>query len=173
MNEPTTPNSPFRRYRRDDRRFAAATGIGVLAMLLGAAWILSTWTRRPWFDVLYHAPLAFVVVAGLVDAWFARRDRPVRGFLLLSLFAAAYTTGRVVHDWPCSGHALIGVLFAVAAPRKFWRVAGCVIAAQAAATKWIAGERPESALYGAALGAVIGFVALRIDRERPRPKALA
>jgi hypothetical protein len=164
MNDAGGSGGKIARYTRDDRRFAAAAGVGFLAAFTGFAWIITTFTRRPWFDAAYHVPVAGLVVGSAVDAWLGRRDRPVRGYLLGLLLALAYTLGRVIHDWPCSGHGVLGVAAALAATRPFWRRFGVLVAVQAFAFKAYADERPLAAVYGAALGAVIGFVALRIDR---------
>lgn len=169
MNTPATEGGQGRiaHYGRDDRRFAASAGFAAVAALAGLVWILTTFTKRPWVDAGYHVPIAFVVVGGSLDAFYARRDRPTRGFLLTTALAAAYTVGRVINDWPLSGHGVLGAHFAVAATRPFWRRLGAAIAVQAFVTKWWLDERPESGVYGAALGVFIGLVARRIDRARP------
>jgi hypothetical protein len=151
------------------KALAVASLAGLVVAAVGGAWILTTFTRRPLYDFAYHVPLAFVVTAGVVDAWLLRREVPVRGFLLTSVLAGAYVVGRIKEDWFASGHAVLGVLFAVAAPRPLWRVLGVGIAVQAAITKLAVEERPESALYGAAFGLVIGLAARRNDRALRSP----
>ncbi len=164
---PNVERGRIARYTRDDRRFAAAAGGAAAAAAVGSIWILTTFTKRPWIDAGYHVPIAFLVVGGVLDAFFARHDRPTRGFLLSTALASACTIGRVLEDWPLSGHGILGGLFAVAATRPFWRRLGAVIVVQALMTKWWSDERPVAALYGAAFGVVIGFAARRIDRARP------
>jgi hypothetical protein len=154
---------------RRDRAPTTAILAGLAAAAAGGAWILATFTRRPWHDFAYHVPLAFVVTAGVVDAWLLRRTRTVRGFLWCALLAGVYTVGRIKEDWFASGHAVLGVLFAVAAPRAVWRPLGVAVALQALITKAIDDERPMCAVYGAAFGLVIGLAARRIDRGPPPP----
>lgn len=171
-DDPDTGRTPrIARYTRDDRRFAAAAGFAAFVAACGLAWILLTFTRRPWFDAAYHVPVAFLFTGGALDAWFMRRERPVRGFLFTAALAGAYTVGRVLHDWPCSGHGVLGALSGVAGPRRLWRVLGWAIAAQALITKWAVDERPLHAVYGAALGTLIGYVARRNDRVIRMPAA--
>jgi hypothetical protein len=161
------------RYTRDDRRFAAAAGFAAFVAACGLAWILLTFTRRPWFDAAYHVPVAFLFTGSVLDAWFMRRERRVRGFLFTAALAGAYTVGRVLHDWPFSGHGVLGALTGVAGPRRLWRVLGWAISAQALITKWAVDERPLHAVYGAALGILIGLVARRNDRAPRTPTAAA
>lgn len=169
MTVADVPSDGDRAAAADRAALRLAVAAGLLVAAAGATWILTIFERRPRFDCAYHVPLAFVVVAGAVDAWLRRGRIPVRGFLLATLLAGAYTVGRVREDWFASGHTTLGVLFALAAPRPAWRALGLAVAVQAAATKWVMHERPESALYGAALGAFIGLVARRNDRARPAP----
>jgi len=158
-------------FRRPLRPLAVAVPAGLAVAALGGAWILAEFTRRPWFDLAYHAPLAFVATGAAVDAWMRRTTRPVRGSAWAAAVAAAITVGRVLEDWPFSGHALLGVLVALRGAHGFWRAAGLAVAVQAWVTKAAVGEEPATALYGAALGGVMAALAAGIDRARRRPTA--
>jgi hypothetical protein len=135
---------------------------GLLAGALGAAWILKDFTRKG-YALGYHVPLAIIFTTALVDVTFTALHTRRFGFLYAAGLAGAVIGGRMVEDWPLSGHGILGALLAVSPIRPVFRVCGALIVIQALLTKLILPEPWPSVVCGAALGAALGCLGRFMD----------
>jgi hypothetical protein len=142
-----------------------ALAFGVAAGAAGAIWIHHDYERKA-YNLGYHVPLAIVFTSALVDATFDAWRTRRYGFHWAVALAGALIAGRIVEDWPISGHGILGIIMLVSPIRPVFRVAGVLIALQALVTKVIVGEPWPDALWGAAAGAVIGMVGRALDAKR-------
>jgi hypothetical protein len=145
---------------------------GLVAGLLGAAWIVAEHTRKG-YALGYHVPLAVVFTAALVDVVFDGLVTRKFGFVWASAVAGAVIVGRMKRDWPLSGHGILGLLMAVSPIRPAFRVCGILIAIQAIVTKVVIGE-PEhwqDVIWGALCGVAIGLIGRLVDRRATRSPA--
>jgi hypothetical protein len=156
--------------RRDRHPIWHALLFGLVAGALGAAWILEDYTRKA-YALGYHVPLAIVFTAALVDATFDALQTRRPGFLYAVGIAGALIAGRMIEDWPISGHGILGLLLFVAPIRPAFRVGGILIAIQALITKAVLGEPWIAVIYGGACGAAIGMLGRWVDRRRAAPSA--
>jgi hypothetical protein len=145
---------------------------GCVTGALGAAWILADYTRKA-YALGYHVPLAVVFTAALVDATYDGLRTRQWGFHYAMGLAGAIIVGRMVEDWPLSGHGILGLLLAVAPIRPAFRVGGALVAVQALITKWVLGEPWMAVVWGAACGAALGALARGLDRLTARRGARA
>src|SRR5688572_14580411 len=136
---------------------------GLAAGALGAAWILRDYERKA-YALGYHVPLAILFTAALVDALFESLHTRRYGFLYAVGLAGALIVGRMLENWPLSGHGILGFLLLVAPLRPAFRVGGLLIAIQALITKLVLGEPWMTVIWGAACGAAIGWIGRRVDR---------
>jgi hypothetical protein len=146
-----------------------AFAFGFVAGVLGAAWILVDFTRKA-YALGYHVPLAIVFTAALVDATFEALVTRRFGFLYSSALAGAVIVGRMVEDWPLSGHGILGALMTVTPLRPAFRICGVLVAIQAIVTKLVLGEPWLAVVWGAACGVAIGILGRIVDRRAP-PRA--
>ena len=141
-----------------------ALAFGLLAGALGAAWILKDFTHKA-YALGYHVPLAIVFTTALVDITFTALETRRFGFLYAAGLAGAVIVGRMVEDWPLSGHGILGALLAVSPIRPIFRVCGALIVIQALITKLVLPEPWPAVIYGAALGAALGWLGRAMDRR--------
>jgi hypothetical protein len=139
---------------------------GLVAGALGAAWILRDYTEKG-YALGYHVPLAIVFTAALVDATIEALRTRRWGFHYAAGLAGALITGRMIEDWPISGHGILGLLLAVAPLRAPFRICGLLIAFQAVMTKLVRGEAWPAVIWGAACGVALGLLGRWLDRIRP------
>jgi hypothetical protein len=144
-----------------------ALAFGLVAGALGAAWILTDFTRKG-YALGYHVPLAILFTAALVDALFGALETRRFGFIYASVLAGAVIVGRMLEDWPLSGHGILGTLMAVTRLRPAFRICGGLIVIQALVTKLVLGEPWPAVVWGAVCGAAIGFVGALVDRRAAR-----
>jgi hypothetical protein len=137
---------------------------GAVAGMLGAAWILHDYTRKA-YAIGYHVPLAILFCAALYDALEEARQTGRRGFLYAAGLGGALIVGRMIEDWPVSGHGILGMLMAVTPLRPIFRIGGAAIAIQALVTKAALGEPWMAALWGAAVGAALGLFGRYFDAK--------
>jgi hypothetical protein len=145
-----------------------ALAFGLVVGALGAAWILTDFTRKA-YALGYHVPLAIVFSAALADATLEALRTRRFGFLYASALAGAVIVGRMLRDWPLSGHGILGALLAVSPLRPVFRICGILIAVQAVITKIVLADPwgPWTAVvWGAACGAAIGALGRFVDRPR-------
>jgi hypothetical protein len=139
-----------------------ALAFGLLAGALGAAWILKDFTHKG-YALGYHVPLAIVFTTALVDVTFTALDTRRFGFLYAAGLAGSVIVGRMVEDWPLSGHGILGALLAVSPIRPIFRIAGTLVATQALVTKAILSEPWPAVIWGALLGAALGWLGWFMD----------
>lgn len=145
---------------------------GLAAGALGAAWILVDYTHKA-YALGYHVPLAVVFTAALVDATFEALHTRRFGFHYAAGLAGALIAGRIVQDWPISGHGILGLLLFVSPLRPVFRIAGVLVAIQALLTKVVLGEPWMAVIWGGACGAAIGLLGRFLDRRRDHPVSAA
>jgi hypothetical protein len=143
---------------------------GLAAGALGAVWIVNDYERKQ-YALGYHVPLAIVFTTALVDALFTSLDTRRFGFLYAVALSFALILGRMLEDWPISGHGILGLLLFVSPLRPVLRIAGLGIAIQALITKCVLHEYWMAVVWGALCGAVIGWLGRVIDARRSTPSA--
>ena len=158
-------SGPARPHAQGDGPSIAA---GLAAGVLGTLYIL--WSHRdapP--HLLYHVPLAMVFGA---YAWSIAFDVPTttrRVRVPITLLAAIPVLGRVIMDWPISGHGLLGGLMAVLAPRPWQRILAGAVVVQSYVTKVIQDTGAHAVVVGALAGAAAGLLALAAERRLGGP----
>jgi hypothetical protein len=140
---------------------------GLAAGAAGAVWILADYSAKA-YNLAYHVPLAIIFTSALVDATFDAFQNRRFGFHYACGLAGALLAGRIVKDWPISGHGILGVLLAFSPIRPIWRVAGALVAVQALVTKVVIGEPWLAAIWGAAVGGAMAVLARALDRRAER-----
>ncbi len=138
---------------------------GGVAAAAGSVWVACSFTHKA-YALGYHVPLAFLTTAVLVDCIVQARSTRQLGIFWAGALAAGLITGRMIHDWPWSGHGILGALYAASPLRPGWRILGAATIIQSAITKSVRGERPLDALWGACVGVALHLVAVVVDRRR-------
>ena len=150
---PLRPRSPGRLRPREmtEPRHPLwhALVFGLLAGALGAAWILKDFTRKG-YALGYHVPLAIVFTTALVDVTSRRSTPAASASSTPPALAGAVIVGRMVEDWPLSGHGILGALLAVSPIRPDLPRRGVLVAIQALVTKLVLGEPWPAVVWGAA-----------------------
>lgn len=134
-------------------------GLGLLTGGGGAAWILAEFERDPLRGLQYHVPLATVFGCWGAYLLFAARGSERWRLTASTAVGLSLVGGRLTLDWPLSGHAVLGALIAVAAPWTWLRVFAGAVVAQTLVTKWWAELDALSAVFGAAAGALLAWLA--------------
>lgn len=145
-------------------------GCGLAFGIASATWIVLS-HRHPVVALQYHVPLA--VLFATFAAWMvlAPRRAPRGALWVPTLMALATVYGRMVHDWPTSGHGVLGAYLALVAPWRWLRVLSACVLPQAVFTKLLIDTDPGDVAVGAVVGVALGWVARRSTSVDGGPSA--
>ena len=131
---------------------------GLTFGLCGTVWIFATHSF-PFKGIYYQVPLsvAFGAWAAFVVADFL--ERRTYSFTLITLLALVIVLGRLIYEWPISGHGLLAALIAFLAPWSWLRLFSIAIIIQAFVTKLVQNAEPISVVYGILSGLALAKLA--------------
>ncbi len=132
-----------------------ALAAGIATGAAGAVWILATHSR-PWYAIPYHVPLAVAAGAWAWQAVFDLRGRDRRRAFLGGTAAGLLVAGRMIQDWPLSGHGVLAGWILAVAPWLWLRLLGGAILVQALVWKIVIDDWPPAVPLGVAAGLALG-----------------
>ncbi|MHC4269404.1 MAG: hypothetical protein ACYSTS_13165 [Planctomycetota bacterium] len=137
---------------------------GLAFGLCGAVWIFASYSF-PLRGIYYQVPLSIAFGAWVAVVVTDLIEHCNYNFTIITLFALVIVLGRIMYNWPASGHGVLAAMIAFLAPWPWLRFFSIAIIIQAFVAKSVGNAEPISVVYGVLVGFALAKLASKPENK--------